>query len=90
VIAEETRVCSSTSISKRLRNEGFKPTRFPDIREAQGTFMTKYLKESEIDFLQGRIKSSVFKSNYFNPSLISDLKTRAFQGIKEIQEKIKT
>jgi hypothetical protein len=26
--------------------------------------------------------------HYFNPSLIADLKTRAFQGIKEIQEKI--
>jgi hypothetical protein len=27
--------------------------------------------------------------HYFNPALIADLKTRVFQGITEIQEKVK-
>lgn len=28
-------------------------------------------------------------ANYFNPALIVDLKTRVFEGIREIEEKIK-
>ena len=50
--------------------------------------MTKYLKDNEIDFVHGRVTSNVFMRNYFNPSLISDLKERALQAIDEIQEKI--
>jgi hypothetical protein len=65
------------------------PLRFGDIREAHGTFMTKFLKESEINFLHGRVTASIFMANYFNPALIADLKSRAFQGIAEIQEKVK-
>jgi len=62
--------------------------RFGDIREIHGTLSTRHLSESEINFLHGRISSSVFMRNYFNPALIADLKTRAFQGIQEIQAKI--
>jgi hypothetical protein len=62
-----------------------KQLRFSDIREAHGTFLTKYLRESEIDFLHGRVSSSVFMRNYFNPALIGDLKERVFKGIAEIQ-----
>ena len=76
------------AISKMVQKRGL-PSRFGDVREAQGTFMTKYLKEAEINFLHGRVTSSVFMTNYFNPSLIVDLKSRAFQGIGEIQEKIR-
>ena len=61
--------------------------RFADMRELHGTLATKYLKESEIDFLHGRIGLSVFMKNYFNVALISDLKARTFQAIKEIYEK---
>jgi intergrase/recombinase len=61
--------------------------RFGDIREMHGTLLTKYLSESEIDFLHGRVSSSVFMRNYFNPALITDLKTRVFQGTCEIQSK---
>jgi len=60
------------------------PLRFGDIREYWATYMTKHLKESEIDFLQGRISSSIFMRNYFNPALISDLKERVFKGITEL------
>jgi hypothetical protein len=62
--------------------------RFSDIRETHGTRATKYLKDNEIDFLHGRVTSSIFMKNYFNPSLIEDLKTRAYLVINEIQEKI--
>ena len=55
--------------------------------EAHATFMTKFLKKEEIDFLHGRVTSGVFMQHYFNPALIADLKTRAFQGITEILEK---
>jgi len=65
-----------------------KKLRFSDVREAHGTFLTKYLRDSEIDFLHGRVSASVFMRNYFNPALITDLKERVFQGIAEIQTKI--
>ncbi|MCW4044253.1 MAG: integrase [Candidatus Bathyarchaeota archaeon] len=65
------------------------PLRFSDVREAHATFMTKYLKQQEIDFLHGRVTGSVFMQHYFNPALIVDLRTRVFQGISEIQEKVK-
>ncbi|MCX8176599.1 MAG: integrase, partial [Candidatus Bathyarchaeota archaeon] len=62
--------------------------RFSDIREAHGTFLTKYLRESEIDFLHGRVSTSVFMRNYFNPALIGDLKERVFKGLAEIQSRL--
>jgi len=71
-------------IQSRLKRQGIK-ARFGDIREAHGTFMTKYLKEPEIDFIHGRISSSIFMRNYFNPALINDLKERVFKGINEIK-----
>jgi intergrase/recombinase len=65
------------------------PLRFGDIREAHGTFMIRYLKKEEIDFLHGRVTSGVFMQHYFNPALVGDLKARVFQGIAEIQEKVR-
>lgn len=66
---------SKRSIQKKIPRSGLH-LRFGDIREAHGTFLTKYLKESEIDFLHGRVSTSVFMRNYFNPALIRDLKAR--------------
>jgi hypothetical protein len=71
--------------SKAKRAVGY--VRFSDIREAYATLMTKYLKESEINFLQGRVTSGVFMQHYFNPSLISDLRERVLEGVKEILAK---
>jgi hypothetical protein len=62
--------------------------RFGDIREVHGTLLTKYLNEVEINFLHGRVSSSVFMRNYFNPVWITDLKERTFKAIAEIQTKI--
>jgi hypothetical protein len=65
-----------------------KHLRFADIREFHGSFITKYLRQPEIDFLHGRTSTSVFMKNYFNPAWITDLKARTFKAIKEIQKKI--
>ena len=60
--------------------------RFADVRELHGTLMTKWLRESEIDFLHGRVSSSVFMRNYFNPAWIGDLEERAVKGAEKIME----
>jgi len=46
------------------------------------------IPESEINFLHGRIGTSVFMQNYFNIAWIRDLKKRLFAGIKQILEEI--
>jgi len=61
--------------------------RFADVRELHGSLMTKWLRESEIDFLHGRVSSSVFMRNYFNPAWIGDLKERAAKGAEKIMER---
>jgi intergrase/recombinase len=86
-VSQQTPV-SLDMIRKRVQKKGL-PLRFSDIREAHGTLLTKYLKDAEVDFLEGRVANSVFMRNYFNPALIVDLEARAFQGIQEIQEKVK-
>jgi intergrase/recombinase len=60
--------------------------RFGDMRELNGTLLTRHLSASEIDFLQGRVSGSVFMRNYFNPALISDLRERVFKAMAEINE----
>jgi len=79
---------SRHAIEMRVRKKGLK-LRFADIRELHGTFMTKYLSKSEIDFIHGRVTTSIFMANYFNAALIADLKQRIFKGISEILEMIK-
>ena len=46
------------------------------------------MSEAEINFIAGRISGSVFMTNYFNPAMITDLKQRVFNVIKEIEAKI--
>ncbi len=81
-------ICRNKKLTKpkiycKLRRQGFN-SRFSDIREYYATFMTKFLKIAEIDYLQGRVSASVFMRNYFNPALIVDLKERIFKGISEL------
>jgi len=85
-IVENEPLTSWMSVQKLVTKRGLH-SRFSDIREAQGTFLTKFLKDAEIDFLHGRVSTNVFMRNYFNPALIADLKTRVFQAIHELQEK---
>jgi hypothetical protein len=86
-ISQKNPLASAVAVQNLVRKKGLE-VHFSDIRETHGTLMTKCLKENEIDFLHGRVTSSVFMKNYFNPSLISDLKTRVFQATSEIQERI--
>ena len=84
-------ICRNKKLTKpkiycKLRRQGFN-SRFSDIREYYATFMTKFLKIAEIDYLQGRVNASVFMRNYFNPALIADLKERTFKGINELENK---
>jgi len=88
-ISLNERLTSKDAVIKKVKSQGLK-SRFGDIRELHGTFMTKYLKESEINFIHGRVTASIFMKHYFNPVLIHDLKERVFKGIAEIQNKIST
>jgi intergrase/recombinase len=62
--------------------------RFGDIREIHGTLLTRFLNEVEINFLHGRVSSSVFMRNYFNPAWISDLKERTFKAVSSLVQRI--
>jgi len=86
-IADNEPLGTANAILKKLQKRGIQ-CRFGDVREAHASFITKYLKPSEIDFIHGRIGTSVFMQNYFNPSLVSDLRDRVFMAIAEIQNKI--
>ena len=86
-ISAKKKLTSPVAVQDRVRKKGLK-VKYSDIRETHGTLLTKYLKDNEIDFLHGRATSSVFMRNYFNPSLISDLKTRVLKATSEIQERI--
>ena len=75
---------SQTQINKLIQRRNFK-LRFSDVREFYATYMIKYLKQPEIDFLQGRVSANVFMRNYFNPALIDDLKDRVFKAIADLK-----
>ena len=87
-IIDSERIGSThNGIRKRLKIAGIR-MRFHDVRKVHATFLTKYLRHPEIDFLHGRVSSSIFMANYFNPGWIRDLKERVFKGISEILAKI--
>jgi intergrase/recombinase len=88
-ISQNEMLTSPDAVQKLLQKKGLK-LRFADIRETHATYLTKFLKPEEIDFLHGRVTTNVFMRNYYNPKLIADLHSRTFQGIQEIQEKVKT
>jgi len=79
---------TKTAIENRVKRSSY-PMRFGDIREYWASIMTKHLSQPEIDFLQGRISTSVFMRNYFNPAWITDLKDRCLKASSSILEKIK-
>jgi len=87
-IQDADKLRSKFSIQLKVKRKGIAKIRFADIREAHASFLTKYLKPQEIDFLHGRLGTSVFMANYYNPAMVEDLKARTLQGIKEIQGKI--
>jgi len=89
-ISESNELPSKFCLQLRVKRHGSSKIRFADIREVHASFMTKYLKPQEIDFLHGRIGTSVFMANYYNPNWVGDLRARAIQGVGEIMGKIQT
>ena len=57
-------------VKKRLQRMDI-PLRFSDLRELFASCSVKHLRLPEIDFLQGRVSTSVFMQNYFNPNLVN-------------------
>jgi len=87
-IAESGKPLNKHGVCTGIQRYGL-PLRFGDIRELHGSIMSKHLSEAEVNFLHGRIGSSVFMSNYFNIKWITDLKERMNKGIAEIESKIR-
>jgi len=69
---------NAAAIQSKVKRR-IKKQRFGDIRELHGTIATKFLSEVEINFLHGRVSSSVFMANYFNPVWLSDFKDRTLK-----------
>jgi len=82
-IASHNNKITRNAINCKLKRRKLR-ARFSDLREYYASIMTKYLKQPEIDFLQGRMSTSVFMRNYFNPAWIQDLKSRALEGANEL------
>ncbi|RJS93667.1 hypothetical protein CW705_01445 [Candidatus Bathyarchaeota archaeon] len=78
---------SAYVLPNRIKRRGLRQ-RFSDIREFHASVLTRYLRQPEIDFIHGRVSTSVFMRNYFNPAWIQDLKERALKAAGEILEKI--
>ena len=70
--------------AQKLAECHLKKLRYGDLRELYASLSVKNLRESEIDFLQGRISSRVFLRNYFNPQFIQDLQVRALNNAEEL------
>ena len=87
-IKSESKLTSTDSVQKLIQKKGLK-LRFGDVREAHASFMTKFLRPEEIDFLHGRVSANVFMRNYYNPRLVGDLRERALKGVEEILLKVK-
>ena len=86
-ISQNKNEITKNTVVMAVKRMGLKQ-RFSDLRELHGSILTRYLSESEINFLHGRIGASVFMQNYFNIAWIKDLKKRLFMGIKEILKEI--
>ncbi len=85
---EGSSAVSKEAIENRIKRSPY-PSRFGDLREYWATVMTRHLSQPEIDFLQGRVSSSVFMRNYFNPAWITDLQERTLKASEEILHRLK-
>jgi hypothetical protein len=86
VVKAVTGVTHEVSMKKirRLLEANGLEIKLKQIRKLWASYMTKFLTESEINLLQGRVGKSVFMSHYFNPSYTVDLKKRLEKGIKSL------
>jgi len=69
---------------RRLLEASGLDVRLKQIRKLWASYMTKFLTESEINLLQGRVGRSIFMSHYFNPNYVVDLKKRLEKGVKSL------
>jgi len=83
-ISQNRKGITKDTVVSAVKRAGLK-LRFSDLREIHGSILTRYLSENEINFLHGRIGTTVFMQNYFNPALIRDLRERLSKAINEIQ-----
>ena len=87
LIRSDEAIISKDMIAKRLQRRGLN-SRFSEIREVYASCAVKYLRQPEIDFLQGRVSSNVFMRNYFNPTWITDLKQRSLNHAMDMLDKL--
>ena len=66
-ISLNNKILAKQFIKSKVRRKT-KLIRFSDIRETHGSLLAKTLVSAEIDFLHGRVSTSVFMRNYFNPA----------------------
>jgi|Deesub1362A_J573_1020465.scaffolds.fasta_scaffold07082_6 intergrase/recombinase len=83
----EAKPLTEDIIDKRLRRRGI-PAHFGDLRELHANLLLKNLRQIEVDFLHGRVSTTVFMTNYFNPTWITDIRKRVFRSIAEIRKQI--
>jgi len=88
-ISANNKTFAKQFIKSKVRRKT-KRIRFSDIREIHASLLAKTLGSAEIDFLHGRVATSVFMRNYFNPAWIGDLKERTFKATNSILEQTKT
>ena len=78
-----THKISPKKIRYMLESNGLE-IRLKHIRKLWASYMTKFLTESEINLLQGRVGKNIFMTHYFNPSYVVDLKKRIERGVKSL------
>ena len=88
-IASSNEILAKQFIKSKVRRKTNR-IRFSDMREIHGSLLAKTLGNAEIDFLHGRVSTSVFMRNYFNPAWIVDLKERTFKATKNIMDQTQT
>ena len=86
IVDAVTRVTSKISLSKvrRMIESSGLDVRLKQVRKLWASYMTRFLTESEINLLQGRVGKSVFMTHYFNPNYVVDLKKRVEKGVKSL------
>ena len=88
-IASSGATITKDMIRKKLQRKAIR-FRFSDIREFCASRSVKHLQQPEIDFMEGRVSSTVFMRNYFNPTLVNDLKNRAITNANELLKSVQT
>jgi hypothetical protein len=82
------RIINENHLKNKALERKHIPQRFSDVRENHASFTTKWLRPEEIDLLHGRVTGSVFMVHYYNPNLVTDLRSRVSQAAQAILLKV--